>query len=174
MISSSHFPSSFCLNSEGTSESIPNLLNSPRARKRGTRRGLSYGKSACITVAAELTAADQSEGGHIQLPGSQCRQNLELTVHNDMVSFPEELLVLERRLQDGRGVFPIRPVRPVLPEVDAVPQLLGSERAVGEHEIIAALGERGRVVVRVREHHNVVLLALSEEEVVGSLIVQAR
>jgi len=127
-----------------------------------------------MTVAAELAAADQSESGHIQLPDSRCRQNLELTVHDDVVSFPEELLVLERRLRNGRGVFPIYPIRPVLPEVDTVPQLLGSERAVGEHKIITALGECGRVVVRVREHHNVALLALSEEEMVGSLIAQAR
>ena len=126
-----------------------------------------------MTVAAELAAADQSESGHVQLPDSRRSQNLELTVHDNVVSFPEELLVLERRLRNGRGVFPICPVRSVLPEVDTVPQLLGSERAVGEHEIIAALGERGRVVVRVREHHNVVLLALSEEVVVCSLIAQA-
>ena len=45
---------------------------------------------------------------------------------------------------------------------------------VGEYEIIAALDEHGRVVVRVQEHHDVVLLALSEEEMVGSLITQAR
>jgi len=77
-----------------------------------------------MTVAAELAAADQSESGHIQLPDSRCRQNLELTVHDDVV--------------------------------------------------ITALGERGRVVVRVREHHNVVLLALSQEEMVSSLITQAR
>jgi len=141
---------------------MPNLLNSPRARKRGTRQGLSYGKSACMTVAAELTAADQSESGHIQLPDSRRRQNLELTVHDDVVSFPEELLVLERRLRNGRGVFPICPVRPVLPEVDNVPQLLGSERVVGECEIIAALDERGHVIVRIREYHDIVLLALSE------------
>ena len=127
-----------------------------------------------MKVAAELAAADQSESGHIQLPDPRCRQNIELTVHDDVVSFPEELLVLERRLRNGRTVFPIYPVRPVLPEVDTVPQLLSSERVVGEHEIIAALGERGRVVVRVREHHNVVLLALSEEVVAGSLIAQAR
>jgi len=127
-----------------------------------------------MTVAAELAAADQSESGHIQLPDSRCRQNLELTVHDDMVSFPKDLLVLERQLRNGRGVFPICPVRPVLPEVDTVPQLLDSERAVAEHEIITALGERGRVVVRVREHHNVVLLALSQEEMVGSLTTQAR
>ena len=90
-----------------------------------------------------------------------------------MVSFPEELIVLERRLRNGCCVFPICPIRPILPEVYTVPQLLGSERAVGEHEIITVLGERGRVVIRVREHHDVVL-ALSEEEMVGSLIAQAR
>ena len=91
-----------------------------------------------------------------------------------MVSFPEERIVLERRLQDGRGAFPIYPICPVLSEVDTVPQLLGSERAVGEHEIIAALGERSRVVVGIREYHVIVLLALLEEKMVGSLIAQAR
>jgi len=91
-----------------------------------------------------------------------------------MVSFPEELLVLERRLLDGRGVFPILPIRPALSGVDAVPQLLSSVRAVGEHEIVAALGECGSVVVRVREHHDIVLPALSEEEMIGSLVAQAR
>ena len=45
---------------------------------------------------------------------------------------------------------------------------------VGEYKIIAALNEHGRVVVRVQEHHDVVLLALSEEEMVGSLIAQVR
>ena len=135
---------------------------------------MSYGKSACITVAAEPAAADQSESGHIQLPDSRRRQNLKLTVHDNVVSFPKKLLVLERRLRNGRGVFPICPIRPVLSEVDTVPQLLGSERVVGEYEIIAALDERGRVIVRIREYHGVVLLALSEEEMVGSLIVQAR
>ena len=153
---------------------MPNRLNSPRARKRGTQQGLPYGKSTCITVAAELAATDQSESGHVQLPDSRCRQNLELTVHDDVVSFPEELLVLERRLRNGRGVFPICPIRPALSEVDTVPQLLGSERVVGEYEIIAALDERGRVIVRIREYHDIVLLALSEEEMVGSLITQAR
>ena len=44
---------------------------------------------------------------------------------------------------------------------------------MGEYEIVAALDERGRVVVRVREHHDVVLLAFSEE-MVGSLIAQVR
>jgi hypothetical protein len=97
----------------------------------------------------------------------------KLTVHDDMVSLPEELLVLELRLGNGRRVFPIPPVGPVLSEVDTVPQLLGSERAMSEDEIIAALGERGRVVVGVREDHGIVLLALSEEEMVGSLIAQA-
>jgi hypothetical protein len=38
MISSSHFPSPVCINFGGTSELSPNRLNSPRARKRGTRR----------------------------------------------------------------------------------------------------------------------------------------
>ena len=127
-----------------------------------------------MTVAAELAAADQSESGHIQLPDSQCRQNLELTVYDGMVSFLRELLVLERQLWNGRGVFPICPVRPVLPEVDTVPQLLSSECAVAEQEITTALGEHGRVIVRVREHHNVVLLALSQEEMAGSLIAQAQ
>jgi len=105
--------------------------------------------------------------------GFSIQKDRELTVHDDVVSFPEELLVLERRLRDGRGVFPIRPIRPVLSEVDAVPQLLGSERAMGEHEIVAALCERGSVVVRVREHHDIVLLALSKEKMIDSLVAQA-
>jgi len=91
-----------------------------------------------------------------------------------MVSLPEELLVLKRRLRNGRSVFPIRPIRPVLSEVDTIPQLLGSECVVGEHEIVTALGERGRVIVRVLEYHNIVLLALSDEEMVGSLIAQTQ
>ena len=91
-----------------------------------------------------------------------------------MVSLPEGLLVLEYRLRNGCGVFPCRPIRPALSKVNTVPKFLGSERVVGEYEIIAALDERGRVIVRVREYHYIVLLALSEEEMVGSLITQAR
>ena len=91
-----------------------------------------------------------------------------------MVSLPEELLVLERRLGNGGSIFPIHPVRPVLSKVNAVPQLLSTERAVSEHKVVTALDERGRVVVGVREHHNIVLLALSKEKMVGSLIAQAQ
>jgi len=89
-----------------------------------------------------------------------------------MVTHPEELLVLERRLGNGCGIFPIPPLGPVLPKVDAVPQLLGSERTVSEDEIVTALSERGLVIVGIREDHDVVLLALSKEEMIGNLIVQ--
>ena len=91
-----------------------------------------------------------------------------------MVSLPEKCLVLERRLRNGRGVFPIHPIRPVPSEVDTIPQFLGPERVVSEHEIVTALGECSRVVVGVLEHHNIVLLALSKEEMVGSLITQTQ
>ena len=99
---------------------------------------------------------------------------LKPTAHDDVVSFPEELLVLECRLWNSCGILPIRPIRPVLSEVDAIPDLLGSERVVGEHEIVATLCKRGSVVVGFREHHDVVALALTNEEVIGSLIAQAR
>jgi len=100
-------------------------------------------------------------------------EKTQLTVHDDMVPFPEELLVLELRLGNGGSIFPILPFGPVLSEVDAVPQLLGSKCTVSKDEIITTFGERGRVVVRIWEDHDVVLLALSKEEVVGSLIAQA-
>ena len=45
---------------------------------------------------------------------------------------------------------------------------------MGEHDIVAALCKRGSVVVGFREHHDVVSLALSKEEEVGSLIAQSR
>ena len=87
-----------------------------------------------------------------------------------MIALPEELLVHERRLGDGGGVLPIPPLRPVLPKVDTVPQLLGTESAVSEDEIVTALGERGLVVVGIWEDDGVVLLSLSEEEMIGGLI----
>ena len=70
-------------------------------------------------------------------------RNEQLTIHDDMVILPEEPPVLECRLGNASGIFPILPLGPVLPEVDTVPQLLSSERAVSEDEIVTALDERG-------------------------------
>jgi len=80
-----------------------------------------------------------------------------------MITLPGKLLVLEHRLGDGSGGFPIPPFGPVLHEVDTAPQLLGAECAVSEDEIITALDERGRVTVGSREDRDIIiLLALSE------------
>ena len=98
----------------------------------------------------------------------------QLTVHDDVVSLPEERLVLEQRLRDGSGVFPILPLGPGLSEVDAVPQLFGSKRVVGKDEIITGIGNGGRVVVGIREDHDIVRLALPDEEMVGSLVAQTQ
>ena len=65
----------------------------------------------------------------------------------------------------------IPPLGPVLPKVDAIPQLFGTECAVSEDEIITALSERGHVVVRIWEDDGVVLLSLLEE-MIGSLIAR--
>ena len=97
---------------------------------------------------------------------------LKLTAHDNVVSFPEELLVLEHRLWNSCSILPIHLIRPVLSEVDAIPDLLGSKRVVGEHKIVAALCKHGSVIVGFREHHDAVSLALSKE-VVGCLIAQA-
>lgn len=126
-------------------------------------------------MAAELDALDQSKSGVSSQHVLDVRHFVRLTVHDDVVSLPEEeLLVHERRLGNGRSIFPILPIGPVLSKVDAVPQLLGTQGIVSEHEAITALGERGGVVFGIGEHHDIVLLALSNEEMVGSLIAQAR
>ena len=91
-----------------------------------------------------------------------------------MVSLPEVRLVLEHRLGNRGRIFPVRPLGPTLPEIDTIPQPIRSERAVGENETITAVGERSRVVVGSREHHHVVALALSKEEIVGGLIARTR
>ena len=117
-------------------------------------------KSACMILAAELAALTQSESVVPDQICSKTERGRQLTAHDDVVTLPEELLVLEL------------PLGPVLPEVDTVPQLLRSEHAVSEDEIVTALDERGLVVVGVWEDHDIVLLALSKEEMVGSLVVQ--
>ena len=43
-----------------------------------------------------------------------------------------------------------------------------------KYEVIAALGKRGRIVVGVREHHDVIRATLSHKKIVGSLIVRAQ
>jgi len=96
------------------------------------------------------------------------------TVHHHMVPLPEERLVIEVRLGDGSRVLPIPPRCPVLSEIDAIPQLLGSERAMSKDEIVTALGQRRRVVVGIWEDHSVVGLALPKEKMVDCLIAQTR
>ena len=90
-----------------------------------------------------------------------------------MVSLPEVLLILELRQGDGGVILPSPPRRPVLSEVETVPQHFGSERFVIKDEIVTALGERTCVVVGIREDHDVICLALSKEKVVDCLIKRA-
>ena len=100
-------------------------------------------------------------------------QESQLTVHEDMVPLPEVLLILELRQGDGGVILPSPPRRPVLSEVETVPQHLGSRRFVIEDEIVTALGERTCVVVGIREDHDVICLALPKEKVVDCLIKRA-
>ena len=64
-----------------------------------------------------------------------------------MVPLPEERLALERRLRDASSIFQIPPLGPALSEVNAVPQLLSSERIVSEDEIISAISKCSRCQV---------------------------
>ena len=86
-----------------------------------------------------------------------------------MVTLPKERLVLEIGLGDTGGIFPVLPIRPPLSKVDAIPQLLGSERTMRKYEVIATLGEGGRVVVRVLEDHDIVFPPFSKKKIIGSL-----
>ena len=90
---------------------------------------------------------------HVIRHAQQLNGRRRLTVHHNVVTLPEKLLVLERRLWNSSAVLPILPLGPVLPKVDTVPQLLGAERTVSEDD-------------------GVVLLSLSEKEAIGSLITQ--
>ena len=60
-----------------------------------------------------------------------------------MISLPEESLVLEIKLGNARGIFPVPPVGPHPPKIDAVPQFLGSQGVVHKYEVIAALDQNG-------------------------------
>ena len=126
-------------------------------------------------AAAELAAAAQSVKRFTQsayIRGSNLAN--QLTVHDNMVSLPEARLVLERRL--GMLVVSSQSLHSdqlCAIDVNAIPQLLSSERIVGKGEIISPIVERGRVVVGFREDHDIVRLALSKEDVIGSLTAQA-
>ena len=97
-------------------------------------------------------------------------QESQLTVHEDMVPLPEVLLILELRQGDGGVILPSPPRRPVLSEIETVPQHFSSKHFVIEDKIVTALGERTCVVVGIREDHDVICLALSKEKVVNCLI----
>jgi hypothetical protein len=63
-----------------------------------------------------------------------------------VVPLPESVLVVERRLRNRGGIHPIGPPRPILSKVETVPQHLGSERTMGENEVVAALREHGGLI----------------------------
>ena len=61
------------------------------------------------------------------MPDFDDRIGLKPTAHDDVVSFPEELLVLECRLWNSFGILPICPICPVLSKVEGEISRRGQE-----------------------------------------------
>jgi len=57
-----------------------------------------------------------------------------------MLPLPKVILVLEQRLGDRRGIFPVLPLRPVLAEVPTVPEHVRAECGVGEDQVVTLFG----------------------------------
>ena len=86
-----------------------------------------------------------------------------------MIPLPEVRLVLEQARLEGRRRLERLPVRPVLPKVRRVPELVRAEGLVCEGVRPARHTERRIIVVRVWEHHHVLGRALAEQEMVRHL-----